>query len=215
MGLDLTVEGCAKPGYEQEWRHLLERSFADEELSEAEVARFQAISIPGHERIGAPQVGSDDAANEWILKARKAETPAEATAVLKEFKGYYVVRLVECDGVPGYSSGGLYEGADETSFRGSFLNDCKEVLSKSLLNEAWNHKFPEEAVAYGKMLLAAAQAAENIGSPPKQRRTLLARLGMVKAHEPVAISEQLDIVRAAGRWYVFWGDRGHAIRAWF
>ena len=36
MGLDLVVEGCAKPGYEKEWRRLLERSFPDEELSEAE-----------------------------------------------------------------------------------------------------------------------------------------------------------------------------------
>jgi hypothetical protein len=32
MGLDLVVEGCAKPGHEDEWRRLLERSFADEEL---------------------------------------------------------------------------------------------------------------------------------------------------------------------------------------
>jgi len=53
MGLDLTVEGCPKPGHEQEWRQLLERSFADEELSKSEGARFQEISIPGYERIGA------------------------------------------------------------------------------------------------------------------------------------------------------------------
>lgn len=215
MGLDLTVEGCAKPGYEQEWRHLLERSFADEELSEAEVARFQAISIPGYQRIDAPQVGFDDAANEWILKARNPKTPEEAIAVLKEFEGYHVVRLVECDGVQKYSNGGLYAGADETSFRGSFLDDCKDVLSKDLLNQAWDHKFPEDAVAYGKVLLAAAEAAERTGRTPKRRRTLLARLGMAKEQEPVAIAEQLDIVRAAGRWFVFWGERGHAIRAWF
>jgi hypothetical protein len=215
MGLDLTVEGCAKPGYEQEWRDLLERSFADEELSEAEVARFQAISIPGYQRIGAPRVGFDDAANEWILKARNPKTPDEATAVLKEFEGYYVVRLVECEGVQKYSNGGLYAGADETSFRGSFLNDCKDVLSKDLLNEAWNHKFPEEAIAYGKVLLAAVERAESTGRTAKHRGTLLSRLRMAREHESVAIGEQLDIVRAAGRWFVFWGERGHAIRAWF
>jgi hypothetical protein len=28
MGLDLIVEGCAKPGHEQEWRQLLKRSFS-------------------------------------------------------------------------------------------------------------------------------------------------------------------------------------------
>jgi len=123
--------------------------------------------------------------------------------------------LVECDGAPKYSNGGLYEGADETSFRGAFLNNCQDVLSKGLLNEAWNHKFPEQAVAYGKALLAAAAAAETAGRVPKQRRTLLSRLGLAKDPKPVAMEEQIDIVRDAGRWFVFWGERGHPIRAWF
>jgi len=215
MGLDLVVEGCAKPGYEKEWRRLLERSFADEELSEAEVARFREICIPGYQRIGAPQVGRDSAANQWILDARKAITPEDVAAVLKEFDGYYVVRLVKCDGVPMYSHAGLYEGADETSFRGAFLNDCRDVLSKTLLEEAWNHKVPEQAVAYGKRLLAAADAAEASSRVPESGRTLLSRLGLSKEREPVAIADQLDIVRSAGRWFVFWGERGHAVRAWF
>ncbi len=215
MGLDLLVEGCAKPGHEQEWRRLVKRSFADEELSKAEAARFQEICIPGYERIGAPRVGHDSAANRWILEARKAKTPEDEAAVLKEFEGYYVVRLVECDGVPKYSHGNLYEGADETSFRGAFLNDCQDVLSKDLLNEAWNHKFPEEAVAYGKALLAAADAAQAAGKAPKRRRTLLTRLRLAKEREPIAIEQQLDIVRAAGRWFIFWGERGHPVRAWF
>jgi hypothetical protein len=215
MGLDLIVEGCPKPGHEQEWHHLLKRSFADEELSKAEVARFQEICIPGYERIGAPRVGHDNGANQWIVETRKAKTPEEVAAVLKEFEGYYVVRLVECDGVPNYSHGGLYAGADETSFRGAFLSQCQHVLRKDLLNEAWNHKFPEEAVAYGKALLAAAEAAEASGKALVRRRTLLSRLGLAKESEPIAITDQLDIVRAAGRWFIFWGERGHPIRAWF
>jgi hypothetical protein len=214
MGLDLVVEGCAKPGYEREWRRLLERSFADEQLSEVEITRFAEICIPGYERIGAPRVGYDRAANEWMLEARKAKTPEDADAVLKEFQGYYVVRLVKCDGVPMYSNGTLFPGVDETSFRGGFLNRCRDVLSKPLLNEAWNNKFPEAAVAYGKALLAAAADAE-AGRGPRRRHTLLLRLGLTKAPAPVPIAEQLDIVRAAGRWYIFWGERGHAIRAWF
>src|SRR5262245_32112698 len=186
MGLDLVVEGCPKPGHEQEWRHLLERSFTDQQLSQADVARFQEISVPGYERIGAPRVGHDSAANQWILEAREAKTSEDEAAALKEFEGYYVVRLVKCDGVPEYTNGGLYEGVDWTSFRGAFLNDCEEVLGKLLLNEAWNHKFPEAAVAYGKALLAAADAAE-AGGESKRRRTLLSRLGLAKEPEPVAI----------------------------
>lgn len=202
MGLDLTVEGCPKPGNENEWRRLLERSFDEEDLSETEIKRFREISIPAYERIGAPRVGHDSAANEWILKARKAKAPEEVATVLKEFDGYYVVRLVECDGVPKYSNGGLYDGADETSFRGAFLNNCTDVLSRNLLKQAWNHKFPEEAVAYGKALIATAEVAAATDKPRRQR-SLLSRLGLVKDREPIPISEQLAIVRSAGRWFVF------------
>ena len=215
MGLDLVVEGTAKPGYEREWRHLLERSFADKELSEAEVARFQQICIPSHERIGAPRVGYDRAADQWIVERQKAKTPEDVAAVLREFEGYYVVSLVQCDGVPKYSNGGMFAGADERSFRGSFFNDCGDVLSQDLLHDAWNHKFPEQAVAYGKALLAAADTAPAAGTTPKRRRTLLSRLGLAKERQPVPIADQLDIVRAAGRWFIFWGERGHPIRAWF
>ena len=215
MGLDLIVEGCAKPGHEQEWRELLNRSFADKELSETEVARFQVISIPGYQRIGAPRVGSDSVANDWILQARKAKTPEEIAAVLKEFDGYYAVRLLECDGVPKYSNAGLYDGADDTSFRGAFLSDCGNVLTRDLLNDAWNHKLPDEAVAYGRSLVAAADTAEAEGRREKRRGGILSILGLSKDREPMPIAEQIEVVRSAGRWFIFWGERGHPIRAWF
>jgi hypothetical protein len=215
VGLDLIVEDCAKPGHEPEWRRLLERSFAGEELSEADVARLQEISIPGYERIGAPRVGFDSAADAWMIEAQKAKTPDDAAAILREFHGYYVVRLVKCDGVPKYSHDGLYDGVDDMSFRGAFLEDCPDVLGTDLLLEAWGSKFPEAAISYGQALLAAADTAEAPGLVPKLWRTILSRAGLAKTAEPIPIAEQLDIVRAAGRWFIFWGERGHAIRAWF
>jgi hypothetical protein len=215
MGLDLVVEGCAKPGCESEWRRLLERFFAGKEPSEADIARFQDVSIPGYERIGAPRVGFDSAADAWITERHNAKSPEDVAAVRKKFHGYYVLRLVKCDGVPNFSNGGLYEGVDETSFRGAFLNDCRDVLDKQLLSDAWNSKLPEAAISYGQALLAAADAAEAAGVSPQGRRTLLSRIGFAKTVAPVAIADQLDIVRAAGRWFIFWGERGHAIRAWF
>lgn len=213
MGLDLVVEGCAKPGHETEWRRLLERAFADSQLSEAEIARFNEISIPGYQRIGAPRVGFDAAADAWIVEARKAQTSEDVAATLKEFSGYCVLRLVTCDGVPTYSNGGLYAGVDETSFRGDFLKSCGSVIDKRLLEGAWEHRLPEEAIAYGRALLAAADAAE--ASPRHPRRSFLSRLGLLKSAEAPPLPEQLNIVRAAGRWFIFWGERGHPIRAYF
>ena len=213
MGLDLVVEGCAKTGHEAEWRQIMERSFADEQLSEAEISRFKAIIIPGYERLGAPRVGFDEAADAWIIEARNAKTPEEVAATLKDFHGYWVLRLVKSDGVPAYSNSGLYEGVDETSFRGQFLKDCTNVIDGRLVDAAWEHKLPEAAIAYGRALLAAAEEAER--SPRRTERSFLSRLGLAKPVEPLPFEEQLDIVRAAGRWFVFGGERGHAIRAYF
>lgn len=215
MGLDLVVEGAAKPGHHDEWLRLLQRSFSDQVLSETEIARFNEISVRGYENIGAPQVGRDVAADHWILQARRAETPDEKAAILKEFDGYHAVRLVNCDGVSNYSNGGLYDGVDATSFRGSILEKCSDVLTKDMLNKAWSHKLPQEAAAYGRSILALADAAQLAGLPPKRRRGFLSMIGLVKEPQPLPLAEQIDIVRSAGRWFIFWGERGHPIRAWF
>lgn len=201
MGLDLVVEGCARPGHELEWRRLLQRAFAGLELSDTEIGRFNEISIPGYQRIGAPRVGIDPAADAWIIETRNARTPEDVVETLREFEGYYVLRLVKCDGVPGYSNGGQYDGVDETSFRGDFLKDCGNVIDKRMLATAWEHKLPEAAIEYGKVLLAAADAAET--SPRDLRQGLLSRLSLTKPAEALPFPEQLDIVRAAGRWLVF------------
>lgn len=213
MGLDLIVEGCARPGHEGEWRRLLERAFSDNQLSQAEIARFSEISIPGYERVGAPRVGFDPAADAWIIEASKARTPEDVAAVLKQFFGHYALRLTRCDGVPIYSNGGLYDGVDETSFRGDFLKSCRNVIDRRLLESAWEHKMPEAAIAYGRTLLAAADAAET--SPHDARRNFLSYVGLATSAELLPLTEELDIVRAAGRWFVFWGERGHPIRAYF
>jgi hypothetical protein len=39
-------------------------------------------------------------------------------------------------------AGGLYNGIDETSFRGEFLKNCANVVDKRLLDAAWEHKLP-------------------------------------------------------------------------
>jgi len=225
MGLDLTVEAAAKPGHEAEWRSIIGRSFKDEDLSDAEIAQFQEISIAGYANVGAPRVGFDAAADAWIVKVRGAETPEAVAQVLKEFHGNYALPLVTCDGLPRYTHANLYEGVDETSFRGAFLKTCTDVLTGEQIADAWEHKFPEDAMRYGHALLAAADRAEADGPPPprppkpelKKRGFLAGLLGKqpVAEPEPEAWDEQLNIVRAAGRWYVFWGERGHAIRAFF
>jgi len=224
MGLDLIAEGAAKAGHETEWRRILEQTFRGEQISDADTARYQAICIPSYEQVGAPRVGYDAAADAWIIEVRNARTADEQAQVLKEFHGHYALPLVKCDGLPEYTHANLYGGLDETSFRGKALELCEDVLTTESIAEAWNHKFPEEAVRYGRSLLDAADAAEAAGPPaPKAakpepaKRGLLARLFGKKEEaepDPLPFEEQLRIARAAGRWYLFWGERGNAIRAW-
>jgi hypothetical protein len=216
MGLDLIVESRAKAGHEAEWRGYIEQLFGAEEFSEAAVARFHEISTPAYANLGAPRVGFDAEADAWIIETREARTPDEIANVLKDFHGHYALALVESDGLPRWSHANLYDGVDETSFRGSFLEDCRSVLPKKLIDRAWEHFRPEDAMDYGRMLLGAADGAKRVGpivGPSK--RGLLARLGLGRrTAEPVSIADQLEIVTAAGRWFIFWGERGHPIRAW-
>lgn len=213
MGLDLVVEGCAKAGHEVEWRRLIERVFANDELLDADIARFNEISTPAYENVGAPRVGYDAAADAWIIKAQQAQTSDEIAQTLMQFHGHYVLQLVECDGLPVYSNACFYDGVDETSFRGSFLEDCTNVISDEILAQAWEHKVPEAALDYGRALLEAAYAAET--SPREKRKSLLSRLSFSKPAATLPLQEQMDIVRAAGQWFMFWGERGHPIRAYF
>jgi hypothetical protein len=214
MGLDLVVEGAARPGHEDEWRRLIEAYFAGGEIDDQTQARWNEISTPGYMTIGAPRVGHDQAADDWICSIRGAATDEEKAMTVREFSGYYAVALVTCDGVPRYSNAGFYDGVDATSFRGAFLNDCPAVLDNDTLDKAWHSKLPAEAVEFGEKLLAAAAVAE-VGKGPKPHTSLLSRLGLSRRPEVRTLAEQLDIVRSAGRWYIFWGNRGHPIKAWF
>ena len=214
MGLDLVVGACAKPGHEDEWRQILDRDFAGQ-LTEADIARFEDISIAPYLRIEAPRVGFHEAANAWIIKAKKATTPEQAAEVIKAFHGYRALALVKCDGVSPFSRSAVSDSVDETSFCGEFLGGCPDVLEAGLLQTAWKDMWPPEAVAYGEALLAAADRAEGKTSPAGIRglRWLIDKIGLNKTKSELTLEEQLAIVRSAGRWYVFWGEHGHYIRA--
>ncbi len=80
---------------------------------------------------------------------------------------------------------------------------------------------PEEAITYGMELLHAADRAER-GAAAAARRATKAKKPKAKSKsgdgdqaEDVSFGEKIEILRSAGRWYVFWGKRGHPIQAWY
>jgi hypothetical protein len=225
MGLDLLAMGCAKPGQEAEWEKLMATLYNGGEESEEAAARRLQISVAAYETVGAPQVGKDPEADAWMLAGKGPESPLSDAEFLEMNKGYYVLDLVEnCDGVPRYSHGGLYEGVDGTSFRGAFLADCTRLLAPALLSRAWEDVLsPADAIDYSRKLLACAESDSLIEPeepPAPKKRGLWSRVfGRRQAEPPVRdatdipLEEQRAILRAAGRWYRFWGERGHPIRA--
>ena len=212
MGLDLCVEARANPGHETEWESTVCRFFADEELSDAELERFRSISQPAYASLGAPRVGSDAIADNWIATQLADQMSREQA--IAEYDGFYALSLINSDGLPQFTHAGLYEGVDETSFRGSFLESCVQILSKQLIDEAWNHRMPDEAITYGKALLAAVDDARNGKTLTPKKPSMFAAF-FRSVPDKLPIDDQLDIVDTAGRWFVFWGNQGHPIRAYY
>lgn len=213
MGLDLCVEGRARPGHEVEWAGFMRRCFTGVQPSEADKERFNAICEPPHAVLGAPRVGTDPEADDWIARHLSGRLSREEA--IAQHVGYYVLALVQCDGLPMYSNGGLYPGVDETSFRGQLLAACTTVLTDHMIHEAWEHRMPDAAVAYGQSLLAAAANTRAGKRPARPKPSWLKRMFEKRQQEELELDEQLEIVEAAGRWFVFWGSRGHPIFAYF
>lgn len=202
MGLDWHPQSKPKPGCEAEFEQLL-RGAA---WTEAEQARFDEITVSPHQTLRAPQIGLDPAANAWAREQFKVQRPdmseEDLQSVLAEAKGFYVLDLVPpCDGLPRYSNAPL--GTVEAfCFRGEFLVDGKAVIGDRLLKAAFDAKPPEALLAYGKDLISQAEAfADQRG------------LEIDKLNTDVLDSAEskLDAALSAGRWCVFWAERGHGL----
>jgi hypothetical protein len=122
------------------------------------------------------------------------------------------------DGAARHTHSGMYPGVPATSFRGSFLTYCEGLIGRDLLEKAWTHVMaPEAAVTYGKQLLAIADAAER-GERSQafpQTKNVWRGSGMPVEVVAITVEEQVEILRSGGRWYMYWGERGHPIHAWW
>jgi hypothetical protein len=215
MGLDLLPLGKPKPGFEKEWERAMKPLYSGGQESPNEYSNRIKISLLPYQVINAPRVGHDKEADDWMLKHKPKDEALSDEEFLEKNKDYYVIELLvgRCDGIPVYSNGGLYAGVDNTCFRGQFLNDCMSFLGEGMLAKAWtNCMTPQQVAAYGKELLKISTTTETIAPI---RKGIFKNLFGIHNRPKVSIEEQRDILSAAGRWYVFWGSRGHPIAAYF
>jgi len=217
MGLDWQPLGKPKPGHEAEFAVLYDALFEAESRDPTLLTRLREIQISPHETLGAPRVGSDAQADRWAAE-QYPKRPWKKLFVsrrkfMRVFQGHYVLDLVPPnDGLPVYTSGGPPRYCAIFAFRAQFFVDCLDMLGGELLGEAYLHHRAAELVAYGTRLraCAAAYAGEHRVTAVLGQRDL-----SEEADDLVHPAAQAHLVDSAGRWCLFWGERGHGMIADF
>ena len=213
MGLDWNPLARPKPGAEAEFDRLigLNMDKLGKKERKAAVDRFGEITDAPFETLGAPRVGFDAPADEW-LRAQMRENGDEERfpEILEQMRGYYVLDLLpECPGLPVYTSAG-YEGVDRYTFRGKFLDDAKDIIGKKLYHRAWERMPARELHEYGEALLDAGRKfawkhkleyLETQRQPPDAKEN---------SREFAA-----HIVFSAAAWCLWWSDRGHGLEPYW
>ncbi len=231
MGLDMNPMGKPLEGHEDEFRDLLsrldgktpegsEKGFLGRLFGKAEnrdelVARFQEISVPPFASIGAPIVGQDAAADDWVRSTfadGRIPSMQSETEALEKMAGYCALQAMpECDGFPVYTHAYQYDGVDRTSFRGSFLPLCSAFLDDELVNAAWTNMLANDLARWGRdMSDAARKFAEGAG--------VTHVLGRRHAQEEFSEDDPATLAHiadSAARWALWWSDRGHGSEAYF
>lgn len=223
----------AKPGFEDEFREVflrievaqgnrepierkgfLGRMFAAKEDPAPLIERFQEISIPPFQAIGAPVVGTDTAADDWVRRLYsegRIESVDSEAAAISAMTGYHVMEIMpECDGFPIYTHDGLYEGVTRASFRGAFLNDCQDVIGDDLHGQAWMAMLADELAAWGRgMRICADEYAD------KQDVAHVLGDRTWQWTDENAPEAKAHIIDQAARWALWWSDRGHGSEPYF
>lgn len=237
MGLDILVGSKAIAGHEFEFRKLFgvlfDRPLPDSEecrsglfnslrkvlglggpSREQAVKRFQEISTPPYAAIGAPVVGVDQLANEWLaVTFAKNELATEARTIeeaIAEMKGYFSLEAMEdCDGFPVYTHAYMGEGIDRTSFRGKFLEFCT-LADPTLYEQAFFAMLPEELSAWASKL---RQEADQLADKHGVHHVLGDK--KFQSDDESSPEAQVHILDQCARWAKFWSDRGHGTEPYY
>ena len=179
-------------------KHVRTRNYTQEIVD-----RYLEISFPAYENIGAPRVGFDKAADDWMLQHYAANKQEDETEVqfLERMKGYYALDVLKnCDGIPRYRA----FGGEAYIFRGQFSNDLQEELGE-LYNKAYEYLNAEELVTYGKEIMDLASEYAT------QHQTEFVKGDTNEEGVDEGPAYKTHLLRNFGRWCLFWGKKGHGM----
>jgi hypothetical protein len=200
MGLDWEPLGRPRPEHGVEFATLLARLQAGDETV---LDRMNAIAITPYETLGAPRIGIDDAADDW-LHTQVSEDDHYETCM--KMHGYYVLDLLPpCDGFPVYTSYPTWPKLDRCTFRGALLLDVRDDLG-ALYHEAFLYKSHDELEEFGERIMARTRQLAR-----EQRVMEVELVAGLPSYVPRSIESRVHIMFAAARWCLFWARRGHGL----
>ena len=240
MGLDWQPIARPKPGHEADfetiYRHIYEDVpievprrkkwglFRDQRAERADrdaarqtmLNRIDEIGVLPEEAVGAPRVGHDRNADEWLIQNTRNRRNKEIgdEELLKKLHGFYVVALApESDGVPIYSNGWIPMGyCQPYTFRAQFFRDFGDWMGHELVQEAWTNHRAAALCDYGRRLRDKVSGFADARGIP--REILDARAPLEDDEEDTPVF-QAHVVMSAARWCQWWGERGHGMQAYF
>lgn len=209
MSLDWEPLATPKKGHEQEYDDLFKKIAAASAAKRERLFEwFSPLVIPPFETIGAPRVGYDEAADEWLIKrAQKSNRMDEIEALKKEMRGYYVLEIMPpSDGFPVYSTHLAQEHLERYAFNASLLLDMADLIGEDLVAAAQNPHLAPATGELGGKLEARAKAFVAANALPEHVATI---------REPVfpegSNERRAHIVFAAAKWCLYWSGRGYGL----
>jgi hypothetical protein len=231
MGLDWVPIRKPMPGKEDEFAAVLAFLSRDSDPTSDDpvVARIRAmstdeqrdlydsISISPYETMGAPMVGRDPAADEFVSQTyrQRSSDPSFVTEnpsvqkFLQEMKGYYATEVMpRSAGLPFYQT----TVGEHIDFRAKFLDDVEDLIGDELYEESFENKFAcADALDYAARLRAkAAEHAKEHGAMKLEMEWALPFFARFSKNRM-----QAHILFSAINWIRFWANLGHGYRADF
>jgi hypothetical protein len=213
MPLDWEPLPTPRRGYEKEFLDLFhELGTATGAKRERVMKWFANVAVPAYETLGAPRVGFDAEADDWLHdRLVKSGRDGELDQIRVEMHGYNVLELMPpCDGFPVYSNHKADERLDRYSFHAELLAGVADALGTELCERAHTMMLPDAHEEFAVRLheVAAAFSAEH--ELPDHVATI---------REPVypegSVERRGHLLFAAAKWCTFWSLRGHGLAVSF
>jgi hypothetical protein len=213
MGLEWEPLATPKRGYEDEYADILKKLGSATGNRRKQLLEWLAnASIPAWSTIGAPRVGFDAEADEWLrARVEKSNRLEELETIQREMRGEPVLELMPpCDGFPVYSNHKVDESLDRYSFHADLLSNVKDAMGARLVEKAHTMMLaPDHEIFAGELHLLATKFAEEHGLPPH----------VATIREPVFPEGSKErnghVLFAAAKWCTYWALRGYGLAVSF